>query len=267
MRYRLPVLCLMAVLCVGCSTLGRRLGGGAPATPRIVDLSYSFDESTIYWPTSRPFQHEKVAFGITGDGYWYSSFNYSANEHGGTHLDAPIHFAEGKQSVDQIPIEREIGPGIKISIVAQTSRNRDYRLTADDLREWEARQGPIPRGAIVLVNTGWGQRWGDRTLYLGTATQGDASDLHFPGIGQDAAEFLSRQRNVAMVGIDTASLDYGPSKDFVVHRILYSANIPGLENVANLDKLPEKGFLVLALPMKIAGGSGAPCRIVALFDR
>lgn len=257
---------VLIALCSGCGLRGKR-GEPASEIPRVVDLSYPFDESTIYWPTSKGFQHEKTAFGRTPAGYWYSSFNYSANEHGGTHMDAPIHFAEGKESVDQIPIQRHIGPGVKIDVVEQASRDRDYRLSADDVRDWESDHERIPRGAIVLVQTGWGRYWHDRTKYLGSQKPGDASDLHFPGIAQDAAEFLAKERGVSMVGIDTASLDYGASKDFIVHQILSEGGIPGLENVAALDQLPDTGFLVLALPMKISGGSGAPCRIVALLDQ
>jgi kynurenine formamidase len=238
-----------------------------PAVPRIVDLSYAFDENTVYWPNNESFQHKQVAFGRTPTGYWYSSYTFAASEHGGTHLDAPIHFAEGAQSVEQVPIARHIGPGVKISVADKVSQDRDYRLTAADIQAWEQRVGAIPAGAMVLVHTGWGSKWGNRAEYLGTEKINDASDLHFPGIAQDAAEYLARQRQVAMVGIDTPSLDYGPSRDFIAHQVLNGANIPGLENVANLEQLPETGYLVMALPMKIAGGSGAPCRIVALFSQ
>ena len=258
----------LLLLSVACERTTLTVNENTTKIPKTVDLSYPFDDSTIYWPTdTEGFRHEKVAYGKTPAGYWYASFNFAASEHGGTHLDAPLHFAEGKQSVDQIPMERHIGPGVKISIAEQAGRDRDYRLTVADIEAWEARAGRIPSGAIVLVHTGWGRHWGNRALYLGSDKPGDASDLHFPGIGQEAAEFLPQQRQVAMVGIDPASLHYGPSKDFLAHQVLNGANIAGLENVANLDPLPETGFLVVALPMKIAGGSGAPCRIVALLDR
>jgi kynurenine formamidase len=238
-----------------------------PTVPQIIDLSYAFDENTVYWPNNDSFKHNQVAYGRTPTGYWYSSYTFSASEHGGTHLDAPIHFGEGKQSVEQIPIEKHIGPGVKISVADKVAQDRDYRITAADIQAWEQRMGRIPDGAIVLVHTGWGQHWGNRTDYLGTAKLNDPSDLHFPGIAQDAAEFLAQQRRVSMVGIDTPSLDYGPSKDFIAHQVLNGANIPGLENVANLEQLPERGYLIVALPMKIAGGSGGPCRIVALLNR
>jgi kynurenine formamidase len=234
--------------------------------PGIIDLSYPFDENTIYWSADETFQHLPVAYGPTEAGYWYASFNFAGSEHGGTHMDAPIHFSEGRMSVDQIPIERHIGPGIKISVADKVALDRDYRITASDIQTWEQERGEIPSGAIVLFHTGWGRYWGDRPQYMGTASLEAAAERHFPGIAQDAALFLANERDVAMVGIDTASLDYGLSTDFIAHQILNGANIPGLENVANLEQLPESGFLVLALPMKIAGGSGGPCRIVALLD-
>ena len=255
------------LLSVACERTTQTVTENTIKVPKAVDLSYAFDESTIYWPTNNEgFRHEKVAFGKTPAGYWYASFNFAASEHGGTHLDAPIHFGEGKQSVEQIPIERLVAPGVKINVAEQSARDRDYRLTAADVRSWEARAGQIPAGAIVLIQTGWGRYWGNRAMYMGSDKPSDASDLHFPGISREAAELLV-QRQVALVGIDTASLDHGPSQDFITHQVLNGANIAGLENVANLDQLPEKGFLVVALPMKIAGGSGAPCRIVALLER
>jgi len=260
------VLMLLATLCLA-SCGGTERPAETPVVPQIIDLSYAFDQGTVYWPNNESFQHQQVAFGRTPAGYWYSSYTFAASEHGGTHLDAPIHFAEGAQSVEQIPIERHVGPGVKINIADKAAQDRDYRLTAADIQAWEQRMGTIPAGAIVLVHTGWGRHWGDRAQYLGTDKLNDASDLHFPGIAQDAAEYLAQQRLVAMVGIDTPSLDHGPSRDFIAHQTLNAADIPGLENVANLERLPEKGFLILALPMKIAGGSGAPCRIVALLNR
>lgn len=269
-RILMPCLASCLFFCIACERTAPTESAPSDApvqAPRVVDLTYPFDESTIYWPTdTQGFRHDQVFYGQTEDGYWYASYNFAASEHGGTHLDAPIHFSEGKQSASQIPLERLVAPGLKISIAAQAARDRDYLLTASDIEQWEARAGQIPAGAIVLIETGWGRYWGDRLMYLGSDRTGDASDLHFPGIGRDAAELLV-ERGVALVGIDTASLDHGPSQDFIAHQVLNGADIAGLENVANLNQLPEKGFLIAALPMKIAGGSGAPCRVVALFER
>ncbi|MDX2033131.1 MAG: cyclase family protein [Blastocatellia bacterium] len=252
-------------------------GGSSPATPptsekspglddaKLLDLTYDFDDKTIYWPTARPFQWEKEAWGPSKGGYWYTAARYQASEHGGTHLDAPIHFGEGKAAMDEIPLSRLTGPAAVIDISAACARDADYRLQVSDLTEWESRNGRIPENAILLVRTGWGKFWPDRKQYLGTDAPGDTANLHFPGISREAAEFLAKQRRIDGVGIDTASLDHGPSRDFIAHQILNGANIYGLENVANMDRLPARGATILSLPMKIKGGTGGPVRIIALL--
>jgi len=233
---------------------------------RIVDLTYSFDHHTIYWPTAAStFQLKRLSYGSTAAGYFYADNSFCTPEHGGTHIDAPIHFAEGRLTVDQIPVRQLIGPGVVIDISRQASADPDYRLSPGDIRRWEAAHGAIPAGAIVLLRTGWGKRWPDRKRYLGDDTPGDASRLHFPSYGREAAELLVNERKVAALGVDTASIDYGSSRDFIVHQIANKADVPGLENIANLEELPEQGAWIIALPMKIAGGSGGPLRIVALI--
>ncbi len=235
---------------------------------RVVDLTHPFDQHTIYWPTSpSSFQLSRLHYGRTDAGYFYAANSFCTPEHGGTHLDAPIHFAEGRWTIDQIPIQQLIAPGVVIDVSLQASANPDYQLSTEDLRRWEATNGTIPRDAIVLLRTGWGKRWTDRKRYLGDDTPGDASHLHFPSYGREAAEFLVKERKITALGVDTASIDYGPSKDFIVHRIANGANVPGLENLANLEGLPELGAWIIALPMKIAGGSGGPLRIVALIPQ
>ncbi len=232
---------------------------------KIVDLTYAFDAHTIHWPTARPFTLERVAFGRTKAGFWYAAHNLCLAEHSGTHLDAPVHFAEGGWTTDRVPLEKLIGPAVVVDIREQAAKDPDYRLLVSDIQKWEAVYGPIPEGAIVLVLTGWGKFWPDKKKYLGSDRPGDVEHLHFPGFSPEAAEFLVQKRNIDAVGIDTASLDHGPSKDFKVHQIFSAANKPGLENVANLELLPPKGATLIALPMKIAGGSGGPTRIVALL--
>jgi kynurenine formamidase len=231
---------------------------------RMVDLTWPFDAGTLYWPTSEPFRLERTAWGADEQGHWYAAARFSAAEHGGTHLDAPVHFASGRRPVDEIPLEQLVGPARVIDVRAACAANRDYALTPADIERHEARHGRIPPGAVVLVWTGWGERWPDARRYLGSAERGEGVEPHFPGLSAAAARLLV-QRHVDLVGIDTASLDPGPSSDFAAHRVLLEANVPGLENVANLERLPEVGATVLALPMKIAGGSGAPARIVAVL--
>ncbi|MGH9847250.1 MAG: cyclase family protein [Blastocatellia bacterium] len=230
---------------------------------KVVDLTYDFDDKTIYWPTAKPFEWQKESWGKSAGGYWYTAARYAASEHGGTHLDAPVHFGEGKAAMDQIPLSRLIGPSVVIDISEACAKDADYRLRVEDVTMWEKQNGRIPDNAIALVRTGWGKFWPDRKSYLGTDKLGDTANLHFPGISREAAEFLAKQRRIDGIGIDTASLDHGPSKDFIAHQILNGANIYGLENVANLDRLPARGATLIALPMKIKGGTGGPVRIIA----
>lgn len=233
-------------------------------TSKLVDLTYPFDENAIYWPNAQPFKWEKSSWGRTEGGYFYAAGRYAASEHGGTHLDAPIHFAEGKQTIDEVPLDRLVAPAVVIDISQACAGDADYLLKPQDVTSFEKTNGRIAPGTIVLVRTGWGRFWPDKKRYLGSNVPGDTANLHFPGIGRPAAELLAK-RKIAAVGIDTASMDHGPSKDFIAHRILGEANIYGLENVANLDKVPVRGATIIALPMKIKGGSGGPVRIVALL--
>jgi kynurenine formamidase len=229
-----------------------------------VDLTHSYGPSTIYWPTDTVgFQLAELAYGETEAGYFYSSYAFATAEHGGTHLDAPIHFAEGRRTADEIPLSGLMGPAAVVDVSARA--DADYLVSVADLEEWEAAHGTLPEGAIVLLRTGWGERWTDRTAYLGTDLTGPEAvpALHFPGLAPEAAAWLVQNRTVAAVGIDTPSIDFGQSSDFQSHVTLYSADISGFENVANLERLPESGAFVVALPMKIEGGSGGPLRIVA----
>ena len=230
----------------------------------LVDLTYPFDTETIYWPNAPSgFELERLAFGPTPGGWFYAANALCAPEHGGTHLDAPIHFAAGRRTVEQVPVQQLIAPAAVIDVSDRASVDADYRLTREDVLAWEADHGRIDAGTIVLLRTGWGRRWPDRKSYLGDDTPGETGDLHFPSYGAAAAALLVVDRRVGALGVDTASIDPGPSRDFPVHRIAADAEVPGLENVANLERLPATGAWIIALPMKIAGGSGGPVRIVA----
>jgi kynurenine formamidase len=236
---------------------------GPPRPLALVDLTYAFGEETVYWPTNQPFHWEKTDWGMTAGGYWYASANFSASEHGGTHMDAPIHFGQGRRTIDEIPLDRLIGPAVVIDVRSQCRNNPDYMLTADDVKRWEAQHGPIPTGALVFMFSGWGERWPNRSRYLGSETSNNPRTLHFPGFSSDAADFLIHARTIHGIGIDTASIDPGLSRDFPVHRLVNDSNVYALENVAALDQLPPRGATVYALPMKIKGGTGGPVRIIA----
>jgi kynurenine formamidase len=235
---------------------------------RLVDLSHAYNEDTLYWPGSpSTFEKKRLAYGDTDAGYFYAANAVCTAEHGGTHLDAPLHFSAGGASADELPLENLVAPAVVIDVSSRTARDRNYRLTVDDVRAFEERHGRIEPGTIVLLRTGWSRYWPDALEYLGDDTPGDASKLEFPGFGEEAARLLVLERRVALLGLDTASIDYGRSSDFVVHRLAAANGVGGLENLTNLDRLPPVGTVLFALPMKIEGGSGGPVRVVALVPR
>ncbi len=265
---------LAAVLVVGACAgeAGPYPAGGAAgfdlAAAELVDLTHTFDGSTLYWPTSpSQFRLDTLANGMTEGGWFYAANALATPEHGGTHLDAPVHFAQGGAAAHEIPLDRLVAPAVVLDIAAQAAADPDYVLTAEDVIAFEREHGPIPAGTIVLLRTGWSQRWPDAGAYLGSTVPGDASDLHFPSYGESAARLLVQERGVAALGADVASIDHGPSTDFIVHRIAGEAGVPGFENLTRLERLPATGAWVIALPMKIAGGSGGPLRAVAAVPR
>lgn len=256
------------VLLSGCSRHEAPTGRSILPAGDWVDLSHDFAPDTVYWPTADPFKLDTVSVGMTGAGYYYSAYRFSAAEHGGTHIDAPVHFAERQDTVDQIPLDRLIGPAIKVNVSVKSKADRDYQVRVADFQTWETRNGRIPDDSIVLLETGWSEHWNDRKKYLGTDKLGveAVAELHFPGLAPEAARWLTENRKIKAIGLDTASIDYGQSKLFESHRILMGQGIPAFENVANLERLPEKVAMVIALPMKIRGGSGGPLRIIAFVE-
>ncbi len=249
--------------------------GCAPSAPppsaltaaAIVDLTHAFDRQTIVWPTSEPFRLTTVADGVTEAGFYYAANDFAASEHGGTHLDAPVHFAQGRQAVDAIPLDRLVGDAVVVDVSEAAARDADYEVTVDDVQRFEREHGAIPSGAIVLIRTGYSQRWPDTAAYLGTAARGAAAvaQLHFPGLHPETARWLIANRSIDAIGIDTASIDRGQSTLYESHRALFARDIPAFENLTGLERLPARGATVIALPMKIGGGSGAPLRAIALL--
>lgn len=236
---------------------------------KIVDLSHVYSDETIYWVTAKEFKLDTVFKGQTDKGFYYSANNFSTAEHGGTHIDAPIHFVENGISVDEIPLEKLIGKAIKIDVSSQVFNDSDYLISIEDLKAWETKQKTrIPDGSIVLLQTGFSKYYPNKVKYLGTDERGERAvqKLHFPGLSGEAAQWLVENRTIKAIGIDTPSIDYGQSEYFKSHVILLSQNIPAFENLTNLNQLPNTGFEIIALPMKIQGGSGAPLRIVAIIN-
>ena len=240
------------------------------ASQTIIDLSHDYSKETIYWVTAKQFDMDTVFAGQTEGGFYYSANNFSTAEHGGTHLDAPIHFAENGITVDQIPLASLIGPAIKIDVSEKALANRDYLISSEDFKSWESKAGmKIPKGSIVLLETGYSKFYPDHIKYMGTDQRGPEAVklLHFPGLSEEAAIWLTENRSIKAIGIDTPSIDYGQSKLFKAHVVLLSNNIPAFENLTNLDQVPANDFQVIALPMKIKGGSGAPLRAIALISK
>jgi len=230
-----------------------------------IDLTHPFDAQTIYWPTEKGFLFEAGSNGLTAKGYYYAANRFTTAEHGGTHLDAPRHFSATGQTSDAIPVDRLVGEAVVVDVTKQCAADPVYEVSADDLVAWERAHGRQLVDVIVLLRTGWAAKWGVRSDYLGTDATGPeaVAKLRFPGLSPLAAKWLVEHRRVKAVGIDTASIDHGPSTGFGAHVALCGGNVPIFENVASLDRLPEEGAFVAALPMKIAGGSGGPLRIVA----
>ena len=256
----------LLLIILGCTNSKENDVGKLLSEGRWIDLSYSFSDSTLYWPNNpSSFKLDTQVNGITPAGFYYSSNAFSAPEHGGTHLDAPVHFAQGKQTADQLPLENLTGTAVVIDVSEKALKNADYLVSVSDIEEWERKNDSIPAGSIVLFRTGYGQYYPGAKKYFGTDEKGASAipHLHFPGIDPATAEWLVTKRKIKALGLDTPSIDYGQSKDFKTHQTLLGKNIPAFENVANLDQLPAKGAYVVALPMKIKGGSGAPLRIVA----
>ena len=236
---------------------------------RWLEMTYPYDEQTIYWPTAKGFHLEKIGWGINEAGWWYASNEYGASEHGGTHADAPIHFAQKGRTMDQIPIAEWIGPSAKIDVVKKCAENRDYLLSVEDIVSWEEEYGRIPEGAWVIMYTGIGTKfYPQKKDVLGTEKSGDEAlpELNFPGYSPEAVEFLVKNREIIGIAIDTPSIDYGKSKDFLAHRILMAADKLALENIARLDELPATGATLFVIPMLIKDGTGAPARVFAYLE-
>jgi kynurenine formamidase len=228
---------------------------------RIVDLSYPLNAQSLYWPGERytPFHIETIAT-LEKDGVLSKKVTFP--EHIGTHLDAPNHFESGAIDVSRIPAAQLFAAGVVINVAPQVEVNPEATLSVLQVEEWERQQGRIPEGAVVLLNTGWGRFWTQPQRYLNRDLNGR---MRFPGFSAEAVRFLIENRKVKGIGIDTLSIDPGTSKTFPVHHLINKAGKYGLENVANLDQLPPRGFYLIVAPLKVEGGTGGPCRLFALL--
>ena len=231
---------------------------------KVVDLTHLLDDQSPYWPEGNapsPF-HAQTAATYDHDGYF--ARNLEMPEHFGTHMDAPAHFDPKELTIDQISPTLFLRAAIVVDVSEGVKANPDYRVAAEDFKAWEKAHGRIPPGCVVFIRTGWASRWPSQDNYM---NKDDKGVLHFPGLSVEAARYLLDHAHPVAIGIDTGSIDYGPSKNFEVHHLTMSAGLYHLENVANLDQLPARGAYVIALPMKLRGGSGSPTRVLALVRK
>jgi kynurenine formamidase len=238
-----------------------KLEGIARGSTRIVDLTHALNPQNPHWPGPgyEPFKYEVFA---TLEKDKVLSARFTMAEHTGTHLDAPNHFVSGQIAVDKIPEGQLFAPAVVIDVKGKVASNPDYLLSLEDIAAWEQAHGRVPDNAVVFMYTGWDERWTDFDKYKNANRAG----LHFPGFSPGAAMLLAGERNVAGLGIDTLSVDYGLSKDFAVHHISHGMGKYNLENVANLGALPTSGAFVIVAPIKIENGTGGPARIFALVN-
>lgn len=230
-------------------------GLAATAPSKVMDLGHPLSPGIPSWSGEAVFERTETGSGSVSMG------RFKSEEHFSTHLDAPSHFAPGKWTVDQIPPERLVRPGYCIHVEDKAKADEDYRVSLADIKAFESREGAIPQSAIVLVATGWDRRLREPGRYMNEKNK----VKHFPGISIEAAAYLARERKVAGIGIDTPSVDYGPSEKYETHNTTMPENVYHIENATRLTELPAKGFTVVVAPIKIAGGSGGPTRLFALL--
>jgi kynurenine formamidase len=224
---------------------------------RVIDLSHKLNANVPTFEGERDaWRYEKLSE-IARDGYASGAFRVP--EHFGTHVDSPGHFVSNKETIDRIDVQRFIAPAVVIDVRAQAGSNPDYLLTVADLQKWE-QGGQIQAGAAVLLLTGWAARWDDASKYRNPDTAGV---MHFPGYSEAAIRYLLNRKVVAL-GIDTLSIDYGPSKDFAGHKLSHAGGLYHMENLMNLDRLPARGAAIFVGALPIENGSGSPARVLAI---
>ena len=225
---------------------------------RVVDLSHTWGADFPMFPGAQQPDFQ-VLVTIAENGFF--KWQLTLDEHTGTHMDAPAHFAEDGTTADQLPVEQLIAPLVVIDVSERAASDPDTQGTVDDLTAWEAANGPIPAGAFVALHSGWAELVNDPTAYI---NQDDAGVAHFPGWHPDAAAFLVNERDVVGAGVDTLSLDFGASTDFGTHLRLLPAGKFGIENLANLANVPPAGATAIFGGPKHEGASGGPTRVLAL---
>lgn len=167
---------------------------------------------------------------------------------------------------EKIPIENLVGPGVIIDVKDKSKKDLDYRVTIEDVKDWEANFGKIPDGAIVIMNSGWHSRYPNKKLVFNSEKFDDHTTFHFPSWHVDTVLWLINNRIVKAIGVDTPSNDYGQSTAFLVHRLVAKSSLVGVENVANLDAIPQVGSTIFLPVIKLHDGSGGQVRVFAIIQ-
>ena len=245
--------------------MGSVLTAGAALAPRIaradmhakrlVDLTHAFTTDFPVFPGGPQAARETLVT-VEADGYYIQSWTFA--EHTGTHMDFPGHFIADGLRTDTLPVDMLMGPAVVIDIAARAENDADTMVTVDDLQAWEMANGEIPEGAFVMMHSGW------ESLIGTPAFIGDDSGLHFPGFSAEASEWLVSQRAIHGIGVDTLSIDHGPSMTFDTHVIILGAGLLGIENVANLASIMDVPATVICGIPRYEEGSGGPARILAV---
>lgn len=238
--------------------------GSAAGTPAMAgghnmveDLTHTYDaDFPTYFGAPGVEMTQEFNFGEHG----FNLFKMSVNEHTGTHVDAPLHFSADGNAVDEIPVSSLVAPLCVVDIAAKAAEDADAQVTPDDLKAWISANGDIPEGACVAMHSGWASK----TAGEGFRNADGEGVMHFPGFHLEAAKMLMEETGAQSMAVDTLSLDHGPSADFAVHYAWLPTGRFGIENIANLDKLPAAGATIVVGAPKHRGGSGGPARIFAM---
>ena len=252
----------------GAAALAALLPAGAGAHDRrahhdrrgdkVADLTHVFRAGSPMYTGDPP--RRRTIRNYVPDGFYAQEWTFG--EHSGTHMDAPGHFFEGRRLTPQIRPDELFLPAAVIDISARAARDPDATVTADDVRRHERRYGRLPRGAAVLMRSGWDARYGDPVAYRNADATGT---YHFPGFGADAVDYLLDRGRAAAIGVDTLSLDPGNSTTFPVHIDWLGNDHFGLENIANLATIPPRGAGLIVGVIPWEAGSGGPCRLLARY--
>jgi kynurenine formamidase len=226
---------------------------------RVIHLSHVIDTNIPQWPGDPPVEFSRVAE-IPNDGYYLRRF--SLGEHSATHINAPNSFAKSGVGIDKYPAQSLVVPAVVIDIRPATAVNFDYALAIADILTWEEKFGQIPPASVVLLYTGWQDKWLDQKAFFNQDTQ---EIMHFPGFGCDATQFLLNERQIAGVGIDTHGVDSSQESPFSTNRLVLAQPRIVLENLTNLDQLPPQGATLVIGILRLRDGSGSPAAVIALF--